>query len=708
MSTRAFLRSVYSGRQAIGVISDDTLLKDILNVTVGIESKTFEYLARDKAFRVARPQSDAFRIKTCGPASLSSYLQRFANIGTNLVRLEFVANVMRQDISSYGQIGLAFAHSMSSFLSFIKTCLVAVPNMLNLRTEYQHESRLALSRLYEAYRDPDYFLSILATICGFENVNSIESNYEPPRGGVLLSRLYDAACTLGGIINHESEGKPLNEHFQKRDQVLQLIIFGFIQHASRPYFTWIEQWLGLPASGEEKFETLGGLLEQMTDVWDPYEEFFIKNFSESTNEEILQPETAGDLFWTNGWQINRNVTIPSFLESGVARQLLHAGKYLRLLRHCQPHHPLVQLQDQGTEIRSLLRHHGRLRWMWLARDAKLFLETSDVVVSAIKETVTSQQRRAKADSVRDNHHDEGGLSLKERVALAAEKHLIEDKERKAALIEEQLREQEKKQSLQAEIDTFKDDQAAFAKRSQEQETAQKLQEQQRDEAAKQKRQQFVQEEKKRLLAEYKAKMDRLQKREDILRWQASRLALHERRKALLKDERNIETVSTDIDTRESTSPGGATFGEDPNLHDAMTETAEEINTALRIKDVDQNPTIAPGRPSIAVEANPISLGEEGILLSETPRSEDVVHPVTAKTGAETITFPVPAKEGKGFSDPNVSSRTAFPRISPLYHHLQIWRPCLSYCQTLPYHHSLRQALKLWKFPQMMEILQALS
>lgn len=66
--------------------------------------------------------------------------------------------------------------------------------------------------------------------------------------------------------------------------------------------------------------------------------------------------------------MNRNHSLPTFIDSDVARDILEAGKSLRLLRDCYPNHPLchfgMKILDQKSNTTSSTLWNINLKWIF--------------------------------------------------------------------------------------------------------------------------------------------------------------------------------------------------------------------------------------------------------------------------------------------------------------------------------------------------------
>ncbi|TPX72336.1 hypothetical protein SpCBS45565_g00418 [Spizellomyces sp. 'palustris'] len=504
----------FNREEYVFVAEQEQLLKDVMNVIIGIQSDSFVYIPEAMEFRISQDAEGRLRTLGCSATSFQRYLRRFLAIGTNMIRLEYVVRIIEDD-TSYGQIGLAFAHALASFVSFIRACLVAVPDSLG-----DDSKHLQLIRLYHALNESFYLLTVLTEICQCSEppAYNTEGIFQIPRGATLLSRLYDAACAVDTVLTAGTS---------KRDHLLRLILLGLLQHTTRPYFAWFEQWLGLPAGTDDGLETLGGLIEQMTDVWDPYAEFFVQ-FKD------IPEQSGGEAFWRAGWQMNQASPAPSFIPLSLAQEILHAGKYLRLLRLYQRDHPLVRLQDEGKALRALLRQDGRLRWIWQEDEAFRFCRAIDLCIHEMNNTILEAEKaRAEAAHSETQRTEERIEETKKQQILLLQANAEQMRQAK----EEEMK---RKQALQSEIDDFLAERDALKRAHAEQAKAEEEKYLQQEVEKENERLKLVENEKRRMIEQHEARMREIQKREDLLEWKRRRLMLGDKRRELL--ERGWSTI----------------------------------------------------------------------------------------------------------------------------------------------------------------------
>lgn len=179
------------------------------------------------------------------------------------------------------------------------------------------------------------------------------ADYEPPVGSSLLSRIYDATCEVDHI------GSP---NQAASDSTLRAVLLAFLDYASRPYLSWLQEWLCIPVPETAQDQLQTRLGSDGVHVDDPYEEFFIA---------FQEGRKTGEDFWRSEWQFNWEAGVPSFIPASLAQELLHAGKYLRLLRTCQAEHPLFRTLSGGQATDRI--KGMELRWVYLGEEVEKFV-----------------------------------------------------------------------------------------------------------------------------------------------------------------------------------------------------------------------------------------------------------------------------------------------------------------------------------------------
>ncbi|ORX88461.1 hypothetical protein K493DRAFT_411002 [Basidiobolus meristosporus CBS 931.73] len=360
------------------VIKTSTFMEALLNLANGIVSRLFVY---DQECRVFEFRVPHFRVQGLGATSLQRILRHFMSFGTRLRRLEHVVNTILSSPSTFGLTGVAFAHSLSSFLLSIREVIGTYEREEKIRDEQ------AILRLYYFTQDLSGVLQWLANLCYCDLQDDLQSD-------TLTERQYEEWVASGFYIPH---GSHLLSHIYEKayeldsstGTLLRPLALSILSESSAPYFQLIDKWLRVDifkSSQENPRTSWDNLLTQTNwDVVDPYHEFFIVN----TDLKQSFLERNGDGYWEDGYQISDASTPPSFVSKTLAREVLEAGKSLRLLNECRKKHPLYT--DSGEYHEEGLEEFSHcsisLRWLFKIKEIeehqKLLMEHKRVMVSLI-------------------------------------------------------------------------------------------------------------------------------------------------------------------------------------------------------------------------------------------------------------------------------------------------------------------------------------
>ncbi|CAG8514908.1 2220_t:CDS:2 [Funneliformis caledonium] len=313
-------------------IPHEVLIQDVLNLIIGTPSQTFTY---DKSSRRFISKFSTLRMSGCSSKSMNKMLRRFLNLGSHIKRLETVSEGCMMNARLNGLTGVAFGRSLFSFIAFVRTSIVEMAETITA------QDQMKIVRLYHIIDDASLVIERIAAFCRCDVDNSrilelTESQKEQienegfyvPFGSNILSELYTTAESIDAA----------------RTPLLKSILLAFLEQSSYPFFHMLSSWLGVCSSSP--YVSLP-LELQKGDFLDPYEEFFIVNFEVDSNHV----KNDGDGFWQGGIHISEDHPLPAFIDSELARDVLEAGKSLRLLRDCRPNHPLCHpgvILDQTT------------------------------------------------------------------------------------------------------------------------------------------------------------------------------------------------------------------------------------------------------------------------------------------------------------------------------------------------------------------------
>ncbi|TPX35520.1 hypothetical protein SmJEL517_g02139 [Synchytrium microbalum] len=516
------------------VLSDERLLRDALNVVVGVTSETFTFDSSAKTLQV-KPEIWV-RGETFGCESTRSVLNDLALCGSRFRSLEDFVNRVQSDPPSHGLTAVALAQSLSSYLGFVRSCVVRLPEMLGPRFH-----------LIEIYCAVEPIKKVMEMLTEFLSTRS-DGHSKLPRGTALLSYLYEAAAAIDMTQN---------------DKLLRALILSLLSSTSWPFFRWLDARLGIVREAHDADDK-----SQFTVDFrelDPYLEFFIVDLDPA---ETL--ETTGDSFWSGGFQLSESTTPPTFIPEVLAQGIIRAGKALRLLQSSLPSHPIFKSSTQGISYCAWTLTPSQVDGMRLVArelDEHVRSATQDLELEGALDAEKVEVEIQLWDTERRNE----ARSETEAMSLSKQMQAEKVQQRKRVLqqsIEAFLtqRSDEKESARSKELD---EDARLIARRLQENEEWQRLKEdEQRD-----------------LVARYETAMDALNRRQEVAEWRRLRLELDDKRRALLTEDApqslvpgssikvstttepiNIpETGSTDADT--SMADSGDDFVDAVENHD---------------------------------------------------------------------------------------------------------------------------------------------
>eukprot|EP00833_Pecoramyces_ruminatium_P011200 jgi/Orpsp1_1/1185232/evm.model.c7180000092872.1 len=279
----------YSYGQYNKIIEEKELIKNILNMIVGISSKYFTYNTAEEKFIIENIKVQYLRIVGCDGQSLSKYLQTYLDMGTNFKRLEKLTKIYQSNPEIYGLIGISFSHSLSSYLSFIRACIIGLMNSKLINNIHILELNNVLKQFI-------YQINMLSKLCACNASNEFKIlKIKSPQ---LLSILYENSCIYDFSSNLMTY----------RETLFKYVIYSLLKDSSELYFNWIKIWLGFDNLNDNEFYSLN----------DYHHEFYIhyvepppsSSSSSSVPPSPLESSSSsdgkksknGDQFWTHEWQ----------------------------------------------------------------------------------------------------------------------------------------------------------------------------------------------------------------------------------------------------------------------------------------------------------------------------------------------------------------------------------------------------------------------
>ncbi|KAF4094853.1 hypothetical protein G5714_023931 [Onychostoma macrolepis] len=252
------------------------LVKDVLNVLIGVSSATFPLNEASVQFDV-RPD---ICVSGTSPESVSRLLGELAQYGTHYLRL---SRFSLRSTSQKGLVFQAFAGGLRRYLHYYRACVLSTPASLSLLTIACHFRKLGRQLRY------------LSELCCVDGIGGV-GRATFPVGVKLLSCLYNEAQS-----NCSNENHP--------------VLLSLLKSSCEPYTRFVSDWV------------YSGVFR------DVYKEFMIE-----VNEDYLTYRDKN--FWTQGYTlISRDAEdcVPVFLKH-IANDVYVCGKTINLLKICCPQH----------------------------------------------------------------------------------------------------------------------------------------------------------------------------------------------------------------------------------------------------------------------------------------------------------------------------------------------------------------------------------
>ncbi|XP_004438106.1 PREDICTED: gamma-tubulin complex component 6 [Ceratotherium simum simum] len=383
------------------LVKECELVKDALNVLIGVVSATFSFCQPAQAFVVKR----GVHVSGASPESISSLLSEVAECGTHYARLShFSLQPVLDSACSKGLVFQAFTSGLRRYLQYYRACVLSTPPTLSLLTIGFLFKKLGRQLRY------------LAELCGVGTALPGTGGGEPsaafPTGVKLLSYLYQEA------LDNCS-----NEHYP--------VLLSLLKTSCEPYTRFIHDWV------------YSGVFR------DVYGEFMIQ-----VNHEYLG--FRDKFYWTHGYVlISKEVEdcVPMFLKH-VAHDVYVCGKTINLLKLCCPRHylcwsdvpvPRISVIFSLEELKEIEKdcaiYVGRMERV--ARHSSISKEEKELRMEIAKQELIVHAREA-ASRVLSELSDR---QMSERMAVDARKReqfqrlkeqFVKDQERRRAARQEEL------------------------------------------------------------------------------------------------------------------------------------------------------------------------------------------------------------------------------------------------------------------------------
>ncbi|XP_062058626.1 gamma-tubulin complex component 6 [Lepus europaeus] len=381
-------------------VEECELVKDVLNILIGVVSTSFSLCQLTQAFVVKR----GVHVSGASPESVGSLLSEVAEYGTCYMRLSrFSLQPVSDSAYSKGLVFQAFTSGLRRYLQYYRACALSTPPTLSLLTIGFLFKKLGRQLRY------------LAELCGVGTALPGTSGGPKaafPTGVKLLSYLYQEA------LDNCS-----NEHYP--------VLLSLLKTSCEPYTRFIHDWV------------YSGVFR------DFYGEFMIQ-----VNHEYLG--FRDKFYWTHGYVlISKEVEdcVPVFLRH-IAHDVYVCGKTVNLLKLCCPRHylcwsnipvPRISVIFSLEELKEIERdcavYVGRMERV--ARHSSISKEEKELRMEIAKQELIVHAREA-ASRVLSELSDRRKSEL---MAMDAQKReqfqqlkeqFVKDQERRLAARQEEL------------------------------------------------------------------------------------------------------------------------------------------------------------------------------------------------------------------------------------------------------------------------------
>ncbi|XP_014819222.1 PREDICTED: gamma-tubulin complex component 6 isoform X2 [Calidris pugnax] len=382
------------------LMKEPELVKDVLNVLIGVVSTTFSLNQAAQTFVI----KEGVYVSGTSPETMHNLLSEVAEYGTYYTRLSrFSLQPVLDSSYSKGLVFQAFTSGLRKYLQYYRACVLSTPPTLSL---------LTISFLF---RKLGRQLRYLAELCGIGTTTlgiSGGAGASFPTGVKLLSYLYKEA------LNNCS-----NEHYP--------VLLSLLKTSCEPYTRFIYDWV------------YSGVFR------DVYGEFMIQ-----VNEDYLCFRDKH--YWTHGYVlISKEVEdcVPVFLKH-IANDVYICGKTINLLKLCCPRHyicwsdipvPRISVIFSLEELKEIERdcavYVGRMER--IARYSSISKEEKDLRMEIAKQELIVHARETVSKVLKAINDRQ----ISERMALDAKKReqfqklkeqFAKDQERRLAIKQEEI------------------------------------------------------------------------------------------------------------------------------------------------------------------------------------------------------------------------------------------------------------------------------
>ncbi|XP_039194616.1 gamma-tubulin complex component 6 isoform X2 [Crotalus tigris] len=382
------------------LVKESEIVKDVLNVLIGVVSTSFSFNQAIQIFVV----KEGIYVSGTSPESMNCLLSEVAEYGTYYTRLSrFSLQPVLDSSYKKGLVFQAFTSGLRKYLQYYRACVLSTP------------LTLALLTISVLFRKLGRQLRYLAELCGLGAAavgvgGGTSASF--PTGVKLLSYLYQET-----LNNCSSEHYP--------------VLLSLLKTSCEPYTRFIHDWV------------YSGVFR------DVYGEFMIQ-----VNEDYLGFRDKH--YWTNGYVlISKEVEdcVPVFLKH-IANDVYICGKTINLLKLCCPRHyicwsdipvPRISVTFSLDELKEIEKdcavYVGRMeriaRYSNITKEEKVLrmeIEKQELIVHA-RETASKALKAITDQQISEKM----ALDVKKREQFQKLKEqFVKDQERRCALKQEEI------------------------------------------------------------------------------------------------------------------------------------------------------------------------------------------------------------------------------------------------------------------------------
>ncbi|XP_068759529.1 gamma-tubulin complex component 6-like isoform X2 [Montipora capricornis] len=329
------------------MVSMVTLIKDAINVLIGVPSKTFLLDKVTLSFHVSRQ----VRLSGISPEMLGNILARLAAMGTDYIQLNKFATHHRGQTA--GLVLQAFLGALQNYLQCYRATVLSVD-----ASSVQSPLQLAF-----AFEKSGRQLRFLANMCmcsqAFKKAPA-DPKVKFPTGVKLLTYLYQLC------LEHSSS-------------TFYPILLSLLRHSVMPYITFVQTWV------------FKGVCNDL------FGEFMIE-----MDEQYLAYRDKH--FWTQGYVIigrDKLDCVPLFLGE-LADDIFVCGKTINLLKLCCPEHFLC---DPGVRVPTMEVTFSMRRLSKIEEECKQYKDRIQQMHNRLKEKKENERRAIEDEKQRAIHEE---------------------------------------------------------------------------------------------------------------------------------------------------------------------------------------------------------------------------------------------------------------------------------------------------------------